>query len=309
MGRLFCVYWGLHSRQVVSLRTHCCCLQATRHFRLVLTMNSLTVTLNNGVVMPMLGLGVYAPNHNNEVQQAVEAALELGCRLIDTAAGYANEREVALALSASGVPRNEVFITTKLWNDDQGYETTLRAFDRSLAELQLDVVDLYLIHWPNGPDRLGTWRAMEKLYAEGRMRAIGVSNYYQPHLDELFNIATVIPTVNQIEFSPYCYRPDVVEYCRARGIQIEGYAPLVRGLKQNDPKLLAIAETYGKTIYQILVRWSLQHGAVTIPKSVKKDRIKANFDVLDFELSVADMAQLNTFYDNTRIATDPSEIT
>ncbi|XWW45617.1 aldo/keto reductase [Fibrella sp. USSR17] len=271
-------------------------------------MNSPTVTLNNGVVMPMLGLGVYAPNHNNEVQQAVETALELGCRLIDTAAGYANEREVALALSASGVPRNEVFITTKLWNDDQGYETTLRAFDRSLAELQLDVVDLYLIHWPNGPDRLGTWRAMEKLYAERRVRAIGVSNYYQPHLDELSSIATVTPAVNQIEFSPYCYRPDVVEYCRATGIQIEGYAPLVRGLKQNDPKLLAIAETYGKSTYQILVRWSFQHGAVTIPKSVKKDRIKANFDVLDFELSVADMAELNTFYDNTRIATDPSEI-
>ena len=262
--------------------------------------------------MPLLGLGVYAPKHNNEVQQAVESALELGCRLIDTASVYGNERDVALALAVSGVPRNQVFITTKVWNTDQGYEPTLRAFDRSLDKLQLDVVDLYLIHWPNGPDqfggRLGTWRAMEKLYADGRVRAIGVSNYYPLHLDELASIATLTPAVNQIEFSPYCYRPDVVGYCREKGIQPEGYAPLVRGLKQNDPALVAIAEKYGKSTYQILVRWSLQHGVITIPKSVKKDRIKANFDVLDFELSTADFEQMNTFYDNTRIATDPSDI-
>ena len=275
-------------------------------------MNSPTVTLNNGVVMPLLGLGVYAPKHNNEVQQAVESALELGCRLIDTASVYGNERDVALALATSGVPRDQVFITTKVWNTDYGYEPTLRTFDRSLDKLQLDVVDLYLIHWPNGPDqfggRPGTWRAMEKLYADGRVRAIGVSNYYPLHLDELASIATVTPAVNQIEFSPYCYRPDVVEYCRQKGIQPEGYAPLVRGLKQNDPALVAIAEKYGKSTYQILVRWSLQHGVITIPKSVKKDRIKANFDVLDFELSTADFEQMNTFYDNTRIATDPSDI-
>ena len=271
-------------------------------------MNSPTVTLNNGLEMPLLGLGVYAPEHNNEVQQAVEAALELGCRLIDTAAAYGNEREVARALSASGVPREDVFITTKVWNDDQGYDSTLRAFDRSLNALRLDVVDLYLIHWPSSEHRLDTWRALEKIYADGRARAIGVSNYYPAHLEELFGIATVTPAVNQIEFSPYCYRPDVLDYCRTKNILVEGYAPLVRSMKQDDPQLLAIAEKYGKSTYQILIRWSLQHGVVTIPKSVKKERIRDNFDVLDFELSADDFALMNTFYDNTRIATDPSEI-
>lgn len=271
-------------------------------------MNSPTITLNNGVEMPLLGLGVYAPQHNSDVQQAVEAALELGCRLIDTASAYGNEGEVAQALVASGVARNEVFITTKVWNDDQGYEATLRAFDRSLDLLQLDVVDLYLIHWPTSEHRLDTWRALEKLYADGRVRAIGVSNYYPYHLDELFDIATITPAINQIEFSPYCYRPDVMDYCRAKGIQVEGYAPLVRGIKQHDSQLVAIAEKYGKSTYQVLVRWSLQHGVVTIPKSVKKERIAHNFDVLDFELSTDDFELMNTFYDNTRIATDPSDI-
>ncbi len=271
-------------------------------------MNAPTVRLNNGIDMPLLGLGVYAPQHNSEVQQAVEAALEVGCRLIDTAAAYGNEREVAQALAASGVSRDDVFITTKVWNDDQGYDSTLRAFDRSLDLLQLEVIDLYLIHWPTSPHRLDTWRAMEQLYADGRVRAIGVSNYYPAQLDELFEIATVTPAVNQIEFSPYCYRPDVMDYCRTKNIQVEGYAPLVRGMKQNDSRLLAIAEKYGKSTYQVLVRWSLQHGVITIPKSVKKERIRDNFDVLDFELSADDFALMNTFYDNTRIADDPSDL-
>ena len=271
-------------------------------------MNNLTTTLNNGVEMPLLGLGVYAPKHNNEVRQAVEDALALGCRLIDTAAAYGNESEVAAALKASNVPRDEVFITTKVWNDDQGYDQTLRAFDRSLKKLELDAVDLYLIHWPVREHRVNTWRALERLYAEGRTRAIGVSNYYPPHLDELFSTATVTPAVNQVEFSPYCYLPEVLDYCRAKGIQVEGYAPLVRGQKQDDPRLVAIAGRYGKSTYQVLVRWSLQHGVVTIPKSVKKERIRANFDVFDFELSAEDFAQMNTFFDNTRVAPDPAEI-
>ena len=275
-------------------------------------MNVPTVTLNNGVEMPLLGLGVYAPRHNSEVQQAVEAALEGGCRLIDTASIYGNERDVAQAIAASNVPKNEIFITTKVWSTDQGYDATLRAFDRSAEKLRLDVVDLYLIHWPNGPNqpgqRLGTWRALEKLYADGRVRAIGVSNFYPHHLDELLAVATVTPAVNQIEFSPYCYRPDVLDYCRARDIQVEGYAPLVRGLKKDDPQLLAIADRYGKSTYQVLVRWSVQHGVVTIPKSVKKDRIQENFDVLNFELTTDDMALLDACYDNTRIAPDPSDI-
>ncbi|GAB3642766.1 aldo/keto reductase [Spirosoma arcticum] len=267
-----------------------------------------TIKLNNGIDMPQLGLGVYAPRHNNEIQQAVEWALEAGCRLIDTAAAYGNEREVAAALQSVGLPRQEVFITTKVWNDDQGYEQTLRAFDRSLERLQLDVVDLYLIHWPVEEHRRETWRAFEKIYADGRTRAIGVSNYYAPHLDELFEQATITPAVNQFEFSPYCYLPDVLTYCREKNIQPEGYAPLVRGEKKDDPRLVKLADKYGKTTFQLLVRWSLQHGVVTIPKSVKRDRIRENFDVLDFVLTDEDMALLNTFYDNTRVAPDPSDI-
>ncbi|HLL94501.1 MAG TPA: aldo/keto reductase [Spirosoma sp.] len=266
------------------------------------------VTLNNGIEMPLLGLGVYAPTQHNEVQQAVELALEAGCRLIDTAAAYGNEREVAAALQSVGLPRQEVFITTKVWNDDQGYERTLRAFDRSLDRLQLDVVDLYLIHWPVQEHRRETWRALEKIYADGRARAIGVSNYYAPHLDELFEQANITPAVNQFEFSPYCYLPDVLTYCRQKGIQPEGYAPLVRGEKQNDPRLVTLAQKYGKTTYQLLVRWSLQHNVVTIPKSVKSDRIRANFDVFDFVITDDDMALMNTFYDNTRVAPDPRDI-
>ena len=268
-------------------------------------MNIPTRSLNNGIEMPMLGLGVYAPSHNTEVQQAVEWALEAGCRLIDTAAAYGNEREVADALRAADLPRQEVFITTKVWNDDQGYDQTLRAFDQSAEKLQLDVIDLYLIHWPVKAHRRETWLALEKLYADGRVRAIGVSNYYGPHLDELFEYASVTPAVNQFEFSPYCYLPDVLAYCRAKNIQPEGYAPLVRGLKKDDPRLLALAEKYGKTTFQVLVRWSLQHGVITIPKSVKRERIRENFDVFDFTISADDMAQMNTFYDNTRIAWDP----
>ena len=267
-----------------------------------------TVTLNNGIEMPLLGLGVYAPRHNSDVQQAVEWALEAGYRLIDTASAYGNEHEVASAIQASGLSRNEVFVTTKVWTTDQGYDQTLRAFDQSMSKLQLDVLDLYLIHWPDSPHRLDTWRAMEKLYADKRVRAIGVSNYYPHHLNELLAVAHVTPAVNQFEFSPFCYLPDVLTYCRTHGIQPEGYAPLVRGEKQQDPILVALAKKYDKSTYQLLVRWSVQHGVVTIPKSVNHDRIRHNADVLDFVITDDDMAQLNLLYDNTRIATDPRDI-
>lgn len=263
------------------------------------------VTLNNGVEMPILGLGVYAPQHNDEIQQAVEWALEAGCRLIDTAAAYHNEAEVGRALKAANLPRKDVFVTTKVWNDDQGYDQTLRAFDKSIEKLQLDVLDLYLIHWPLKERRRETWKALERLYAEGRVRAIGVSNYYPPHLDELFDFAEITPAVNQFELSPYCYLPEVLDYCRAKAIQPEGYAPLIRGLKKDDPRLVELAGKYGKSTFQLLIRWSLQHNVVTIPKSVKRERIHENFDVFDFTISAEDMAFMNTFFDNTRIADDP----
>nr|WP_293833289.1 aldo/keto reductase [uncultured Arsenicibacter sp.] len=266
-----------------------------------------TLILNNGVEIPRLGLGVYAPSHNHEVQQAVEWSLGLGCRLIDTAAAYGNEQEVADGIEAGGVPRRELFLTTKVWNDDMGFDTTLRAFDESLRKLRTDYVDLYLIHWPVREKRRDTWRALEHIYQQKGARAIGVCNYYEPHLDELLATADIMPAVNQIELSPYCYLPGVLAYCRRHGIQIEGYAPLVRGLKQHDPTLVAVARKYGKSTYQVLVRWSLQQGAVTIPKSVKKDRIRENFDVFDFELSGDDMALLNALHDDTRIADDPMD--
>jgi len=265
------------------------------------------ITLNNGIDMPLLGLGVYAPQHNTEIQQAVEWAIEAGCRLIDTASIYGNEREVADGIQASGRPRKDIFITTKVWNDDQGYDKTLRAFDRSLEKLRTDYVDLYLVHWPVKETRLETWKALEKIHADGRARAIGVSNYYGPHLDELLPVATVVPAVNQFEFSPYCYRPEVIEYCREHDIQPQGYAPVVRGQKNDDPRLKRIAEAYGKSTYQILIRWSLQHNVITIPKSVNRDRIKQNFDVLNFSLSDEDMAEINTWFDNTRVAWDPMD--
>jgi diketogulonate reductase-like aldo/keto reductase len=262
-------------------------------------------TLNNGVQMPLLGIGVYAPKQTNEVQQAVEWALESGCRLIDTASAYGNEREVGDAIRESGLSRSDVFITTKVWNDDQGYTRTLRAFNRSLERLRLDVVDLYLIHWPIKEHRHETWRALEKIYMDGRARAIGVSNHYPDQLDELLTEAIIKPAVNQIEFSPYCYLPEVLDYCRQKNIQPEGYAPVVRGQKAEDPKLVALARKYGKSTYQLLIRWSLQHGVVTIPKSVKRERIQENFDVLNFTITDEDMALMDTFYDNTRIADDP----
>ena len=258
--------------------------------------------------MPLLGFGVFAPNQANDVQQAIEWALEAGCRLIDTAAIYGNEREVADAIRTSGIPRSDIFITTKVWNEDQGYIKTIRAFNRSLDRLGLDVVDLYLIHWPVKQHRHETWRALEKIYSDGRARAIGLSNHYPAHIDELLTKAQIVPAVNQIEFSPYSYLPDVLTYCQQKNIQTEGYAPLVRGEKRNDPKLVALAEKYGKSTYQLLVRWSLQHGVVTIPKSVHRERIQENFDVLDFTVSDEDMVLMDTFYDNTRVADDPRTI-
>ena len=267
-----------------------------------------STTLNNGVQMPLLGLGVYAPRQADDVQQAIEWAIEAGCRLVDTASAYNNEREVGDAIRASGVPRSDMFITTKVWNDDQGYTRTLRAFNRSLERMRIDVVDLYLIHWPVKEFRHDTWRALEKIYADGRARAIGVSNHYPAHLDELLTEARITPAVNQFEFTPYCYLPSVLAYCRQKDIHPQGYAPVVRGQKADDPALAGLAEKYNKSTYQLLIRWSLQHGVVTIPKSVSRRHIQENFDVLDFTISDKDMALMNTFYDNTRIADDPREI-
>jgi methylglyoxal/glyoxal reductase len=264
------------------------------------------VTLNNGVRMPQLGLGVYDPKSTTEIRQAVLWAFELGYRRIDTAAIYKNEDQVGQAILESGLSRQEIFITTKLWMDDMGYDSALRAFDESLHKLQTDYIDLYLIHWPRGKaERRTAWLALEKLYADKRVRAIGVSNYYIPHLEEMHDFAGVVPALNQIELSPYCHPADVLTYCRGRNIQIEAYAPLVRGWKQNDERLVAIAHKYHKTTYQLLLRWALQQQAIVIPKSIHKERIAANTEFFDFSITDADMAILNTFHDDTRVAWNP----
>ena len=263
--------------------------------------------LNNGIEMPQIGLGVYEPELGADTKQAVLWALEVGYRHIDTAAMYKNERQVGEAIRESGVPRNEIFVTTKVADGNQGFENTLAAYQRSLQKLGLDFVDLYLIHWPIRGKRKETWRAFEKIYAEKRVRAIGVSNYLVPHLEELFSYANVIPAINQIEFTPYCYEIDTLKFCQKHGIQLESYSPLVRGLKQNDTRLTEIAKNHGKSTYKVLLRWAIQHGIVTIPKSNKIERLRENIDVFDFELSDEEMNLMNTFNDGTRVAPNPME--
>lgn len=261
-------------------------------------------TLNNGIQMPLLGLGVY-DMYRDEAIQAVLWALEIGYRLIDTAAMYRNEAEIGEAVRKSQVPRNELFITTKVNNIDQGFDKTLKAFDQSMQKLDCEYIDLYLVHWPLKSTRKDTWLALEKLYQEGRVKAIGVANYLIPFLDELKTYAQITPTVNQVEFSPYLYLEDLLTYCQNHQIQLQAYTPLIRGQKNNDPKLVALAEKYVKTPAQIILRWALQHGVSTIPKSSNFNRLKENFDVFDFEISQEDMQKINNFNENFRVVDDP----
>jgi diketogulonate reductase-like aldo/keto reductase len=266
-----------------------------------------SIQLNNGILMPTLGLGVYAPEQQKEVGQAVEAALMVGYRLFDAASIYGNEKEVGDALLQGGVPRNEIFVTSKVWIDDMGYDATLRAFEKSLNDLSLDYMDLYLIHWPKDQHRKDTWKALESLHEQGVVKSIGVSNYYQKHLEELFVYAHVCPAINQIELSPFCYLPEELSFCKQNNIQVQGYAPVVRGQKKDHPILLDIARKYGKSTYQILIRWVIEQGAITIPKSIQKDRMIENAEVFDFALDGDDLARMAVLYDNTRVAWDPRD--
>ena len=260
-----------------------------------------TVQLNNGVQMPWFGLGAFAPGQAQAVGHAVSYALQLGYRHIDTARVYANECEVGEAIAQSEVAREDVFITTKVWNDSHGYDNTIRAFNASLASLDSAYIDLYLIHWPARP-RLETWRAMVTLLEEGKCRAIGVSNFTIRHLEELLASTSVVPAVNQVEFSPFLYQKELLDYCRAHQIQLEAYSPLTCGRRLDDPVITSLALMYQKTPAQIMLRWALQHDVVVIPKSLQEQRIAENAAIFDFSISADDMAIMNALNENYRVA-------
>jgi diketogulonate reductase-like aldo/keto reductase len=264
--------------------------------------------LNNGYEMPYFGLGVYKTAPGKETIEAVSYALEVGYRLIDTASVYGNEKEVGIAVRQSGIPRKEIFITTKLWNDDHGYDSALKAFDESIKRLHLDYIDLYLIHWPVPKLRKNSWKALERIYREGKARSIGVSNYMIKHLEELKTYAEIIPAVNQVEFSPFLYQKDLLDYCRANKIELEAYSPLARMKKKNNTVVNSIAKKFNKTHAQVLIRWCLEHKLIVIPKSADKKRIKENADVFNFKLDEEDMRELNNLNENFRVSWDPSEI-
>lgn len=264
-----------------------------------------TFSLHNGVEMPYLGLGVYLSKDGEEVVNAIKWAVETGYRHIDTAAIYNNEEGVGRGISECKVPREELFVVSKVWNADQGYDSTLGAFDQSMKRLNLDVLDLYLVHWPVEGQYKETWRALERLYNEKRVRAIGVSNFKQHHLEDLLSSAAVIPMVNQMEFHPFLVQNELLEYCNLKGIQYEAWSPLMQGKIFELESFKALAHKYKKTIAQIVLRWDLQNGVITIPKSSKKERIIANSDLFDFEITSEDMAFLSAMDRSKRFGPDP----
>ena len=269
-----------------------------------LTLQS-TKTLHNGVEMPRLGLGVYKMTNEEESIQAMTTALQVGYRAIDTASLYGNEKEVGESVRSSGVKREDIFVTTKVWNTDQGYDQTLRAFETSLENLGFDYLDLYLTHWPVLETFKDTYRAIERLYDEKLIRATGVSNHQQHHLEEIFVKANVKPMVNQIELSPRLTQYDLRTFCTDNQIAVTSWSPLARGGLLDEPSLVRMANKYGRTPAQIIIRWHLQHGLIVIPKSVTPERIVSNSDVYGFVLSFEDMKNIDSLNLNERTGADP----
>jgi diketogulonate reductase-like aldo/keto reductase len=266
--------------------------------------------LNSGQAIPAIGFGTWQLSPD-QAKESVLSALETGYRLIDTAKIYRNEQAVGEALKQSGVPREDIFITTKLWNSDQGFDSTLKAFDDSLGKLRLEYLDLYLIHWPGeGPQkRHDSWRAMEKLQKQGRVKAIGVSNFTVRHLKELNEVSDTIPAVNQIEFHPFIYneQKELLEFCLDRGIVFEAYSPLAQG-HLNDDLLTLIGKKHGKSSSQVMLRWAVQKGTIPLPRSSNPSHIKQNLDIFDFELSDSEIGKIDDLSNGERQSWDPTNL-
>lgn len=268
-----------------------------------------TYTLANGVEIPVMGLGVYKNVDEKELETAVTSALEFGYRHIDTAKVYKNEKGVGEAIKKSGVPREDVFVTTKVWNTDQGYEKTLKAFDKSLEALDMDYIDLYLIHWPMPGTYVETWKALEKLYKDGKVRAIGVSNFNPHHLQDIFNECEIKPMLNQVEYHPHLAQPELKKFCESHGILFEAWSPLKRGRMFDEPLIVRLSEKYGKTPAQIILRWDVETGVSTIPKSVSRDRVRENGDIFDFELTPEEVSEITALDRHERVGKDPDKVT
>lgn len=264
------------------------------------------ITLANGIKMPVLGFGTYKTGNKEETIEAVKNALKVGYRHIDTASFYENETGVGEGIVKSGVPREEIFLTTKLWQHEQGFENALKAFEASCSRLQVDYLDLYLIHWPTKLN-METWKALEKLYKEGKVRAIGVCNFKKHHLKELLTEAEIKPMVNQIQLHPELTEEDLTAYCKKENIQIVSWGPLERGKIFNIPLLMELAEKYNKSIPQITLRWHLQKGYAAIPKSNKEERMKENFQIFDFEITKDDMKYIDGLNKNERLSKAPED--
>ena len=271
----------------------------------MITSISQKATLNNGVSMPWLGLGVWRSELGEETENAVKWALDAGYTHVDTASFYQNEESVGKAIKDSGRDRSDVFVTTKLWNSDQGYHSTFAALETSLEKLGMYYIDLYLIHWPKGELSVETWRAMEEIYQKGQARSIGVSNFMVSHLKDFLPHCEIIPAVNQVELHPYLTAVELREFCKSHSIQMEAWSPIMKGEVVNEPVVVEIGNKHGKSPAQVVLRWDLQHEIITIPKSVKQDRIEENRDIFDFVLEPNEMERIDQLNKNHRFGPDP----
>ncbi|WP_077328273.1 aldo/keto reductase [Virgibacillus siamensis] len=265
------------------------------------------VTLHNGVKIPGFGLGVYKVEDGETVIHSVKTAIKHGYRSIDTASFYDNERGVGQGIRESGIPREKLFITSKVWNDQQGFNNTLKAFDASLEKLGTDYLDLYLIHWPVSGKFHETWKALEKLYQDSRVRAIGVSNFHVHHLKNLLENSYEKPVINQVEYHPHLTQVELRDFCSKENIQLEAWSPLKRGQLLNEPVITKIAQKYQKSVAQVILRWDIQTNVITIPKSIHEQRIIENADIFDFSLSNEEMAQISALNINDRSGSNPDD--